>query len=135
MFFGAAPGRYAKFIFIILRAYYFRKGAIGMEIEITSANFENEVTLSAKPVLLDFTAGWCEEAKKIQPAVKEIAKEHPEITVGKIDVDRSPEIAERFGVMNVPSFLLFRDGRLSVFSTGNQTKETIADILSERGDI
>lgn len=106
-----------------------------MEIEITSANFENEVTLSARPVLLDFTAGWCEEAKKIQPAVKEIAKEHPEITVGKIDVDRSPEIAERFGVMNVPSFLLFRDGRLSVFSTGNQTKETIADILSERGDI
>lgn len=106
-----------------------------MEIDITSANFENEVTLSAKPVLLDFTAGWCEEAKKIQPAIKEIAKEHPEITVGRIDVDRSPEIADRFGVTNVPSFLLFRDGHLSVFSTGNQTKETIIDILSERGDI
>lgn len=106
-----------------------------MEIDITSANFENEVTLSTKPVLLDFTAGWCEEAKKIRSAVKEIAKERPEITVGRIDVDRSPEIADRFGVMNVPSFLLFRDGCLLVFSTGNQTKETIADILSEHGDI
>lgn len=106
-----------------------------MEIEITSENFEKEVTRSSKTVLLDFTAEWCKEAKGLLPTVSEIATEHPEITVGKIDVDRSPELADRFGVMNVPSFLLFEDGKLSVFSSGNQTKETIISLLNERFDV
>ena len=72
-------------------------------IEITKNNFDQEVMQSEKPVLLDFWAAWCGPCKMLSPVVDEIAGEHPEIKVGKVNVDEEQELAARFGVMSIPS--------------------------------
>ena len=67
-------------------------------IRITSENFDSEVLHSEKPVLLDFFAVWCGPCKMLSPVVEKIAGEHPEIKVGKVNIDEEPSLAERFGI-------------------------------------
>jgi thioredoxin 1 len=96
-----------------------------MEITITKDNFENEVLKSDKPVLVDFFATWCGPCKALMPTVDEIANEHPEIKVGKIDVDEEMELARQYKVFSVPTLIAFKDGNVLKQMVGVQTKEQI----------
>lgn len=98
-----------------------------MEYILTKDNF-NEIINSDKAVLVDFYADWCGPCKMMMPIVDSIAKEN--ITVGKINVDNEPEIAEKYGVMSIPTFAIFRDGVLSEKITGITKKEILMQKLS-----
>ena len=98
-------------------------------IEITKNNFDQEVMQSEKPVLLDFWATWCGPCKMLSPVVDEIAGEHPEIKVGKVNVDEEQELAARFGVMSIPSLFVMKQGKVANQSVGVQPKQRILDML------
>ena len=81
-------------------------------ITITKENFETEVLKSAQPVLLDFWAAWCGPCRMLSPVVDEVAEERTDVKVGKVNVDEQPELAAEFGVMSIPTLLLFENGKL-----------------------
>ena len=102
-----------------------------MEIELNNANFEAEVEKSAVPVLVDFWATWCGPCMMLGPVVAEIASEREStLKVGKVNVDESPELAARFGVMSIPAVFLFRDGKVAKQAVGYMPK---ADLLAALG--
>lgn len=81
-------------------------------IAITKENFEILVLKAEKPVLVDFWAPWCVYCRRINPAIDQLAEQYAEkLTVGKINIDEEPELAERFQVDTIPTLLLFRDGQ------------------------
>lgn len=82
-------------------------------IEITDANFQQEVIKSNTPVLIDFWAAWCGPCKMIGPIVEEIAKEYEgKLKVGKVDVDSNPEISMQFGIRSIPTLMVFKGGKV-----------------------
>lgn len=103
-----------------------------MAKEITADNFKKEVLSSEKPVLLDFFAPWCAPCRVLAPIMEEIEKENPEVKVLSVNIDKEPDLTDRFGIMNIPAVLLFKDGVLTDFAAGNQTKETITGMLDDR---
>lgn len=85
-----------------------------MAIEITKENFEEVVLKNQLPVLVDFWATWCGPCKMIGPIVEEIAEEmEGKVAVGKINVDKQPELANRYGVMSIPTLLVFKNGEIT----------------------
>ncbi len=99
------------------------------ELTITQANFQSEILESKKTALVDFWAPWCGPCKMLGPVIAEIAEEHPEFTVGKVNVDDEPDLAQQFGVMSIPFLAVFKDGKLVTSSVGVQPKENILDML------
>ena len=96
------------------------------EIKITNENFEAEVLKSELPVLVDFWAAWCGPCRMLAPAIAQIAAEcEGKIKVGKVNVDEQPELAQRFGIMSIPTVLVFKDGKKVNQSIGLVSKEKL----------
>jgi thioredoxin 1 len=84
-----------------------------MAIEITDSNFDEIVKNSDKPVLIDFWAQWCGPCLAIAPVIEEIAKEYEgKAIIGKVDVDNNPKVAMNYGVRNIPTLLIFKNGQV-----------------------
>ena len=82
-----------------------------MEIlHITKDNFESEVLASPVPVLLDFFATWCGPCRALAPVLQQVADEVVGIRVAKVDVDEAPDLAQKFGIMTVPTLVVIKDG-------------------------
>ena len=98
-------------------------------VTITKENFEQEVLQSAKPVLLDFWASWCGPCRMLSPVVDEVAEERSDVKVGKVNVDEQPELAGQFGVMSIPTLLVFEQGKLVRQAVGARPKASVLELL------
>ncbi len=98
-------------------------------ITITKENFAQEVLQSEKPVLLDFWASWCGPCRMLSPIVDEVAEERTDVKVGKVNVDEQPELAGQFGVMSIPTLLVFEQGKLVRQAVGARPKASVLDLL------
>lgn len=78
---------------------------------INQENFSTEVLQANGPVLVDFWASWCGPCRMMSPILDQLAQKHPELRIGKVNVDEQPELATRFQVMSIPMLVLFRDGQ------------------------
>jgi len=102
-------------------------------LSITAENFKAEVINSEKPVLLDFWAEWCPPCVMIGPIVDEIAAEQEAVRVGKVNVEDAPELAETFGITNIPLLLLVKNGKTVAQVEGYRPgqKEIILEMISK----
>ena len=99
-------------------------------VEITNVNFDERVTSSTLPVLIDFWAAWCAPCRMLSPVVGEIANEYEgKVVVGKVNIDEQTDLAQKFGVMSIPTLLLFKDGQIAGKSVGVVGKDRIAEML------
>jgi len=99
-------------------------------INVTAENFQQEVMQSEKPVLLDFWASWCGPCRMVSPVVEEIAEEHPEIKVCKVNVDEQQELAAKFGVMSIPALYVVKGGKVVNQAVGARPKQQILALLN-----
>ncbi len=99
-------------------------------MEVTSENFEQEVLKSDIPVLVDFWASWCGPCKMMAPVVEKIADEmQGKAKVCKVNVDEEEDLAMQYGIMSIPTFLIFKDGKVVNSTIGVQDKEEILKLL------
>ena len=97
-------------------------------IELTDANFEQEVLKSDLPVLIDFWAVWCGPCRMIAPIVEELAEEYDgKLKVGKLDVDHNRQTAMQYGIRSIPTLLLFKDGQVVEMIIGAVSKGMLLD--------
>lgn len=100
------------------------------EVILTDKNFESEVLKSKDVVLVDFWAPWCGPCRMLEPIVEELAKDFEgKAKVGKVNVDESPQTAGQYGVMSIPTIIIFKDGNPTETFVGVQPKEVLADKL------
>ena len=100
-----------------------------MAITITKANFQQEVMESDKPVLIDFWASWCAPCRMLAPILDEIAAEHPEIKVCKVNVDEEPDLAGQFQVMSIPALFVVKNGAVVNQTVGVQPKQKLLELI------
>ena len=97
-------------------------------VKISKSNFE-EIKKSEKPILVDFYADWCGPCRMIAPILEDIASEHPEYKICKVNVDEQPDLASAFGVMSIPSLFVVENGEVVNQAMGAKPKAQILDML------
>jgi thioredoxin 1 len=103
-----------------------------MEMQFTDQNFEAEVLKSDKPVLVDFWAVWCGPCQMMGPIIEELAKEVAgKYKVGKMNVDENRETAAKFGIMSIPTLIIFKDGKAVKQLVGVQSKDNLKEELEK----
>ncbi|MGN1191826.1 MAG: thioredoxin [Dorea sp.] len=105
-----------------------RKKNMGV-IHLTKENFQKEVLEAEVPVLVDFWATWCGPCQMVGPIVEELAGEVTDAKICKVDVDDQPELARKYHVMSIPTFLVFRNGEVAKRDMGAMPKEQLMELL------
>ena len=101
-----------------------------MALEITDANFEEVVLKSSQPVLVDFWAEWCGPCRMLGPIIEELSSDYDgKAVIGKVDVDSNQQYAAQFGVRNIPTVLIFKDGELVNRQVGVSQKNVYAHYI------
>lgn len=98
-------------------------------IHLSLENFDSEVMESSVPVLVDFWATWCAPCRMLAPIIEELSEELTDVKVCKVDVDEEEELSARYGVMSIPTLLVFKDGKLAKQTVGFQSKEKLIDLI------
>ena len=98
-------------------------------IHVTKETFQKEVLQSDKPVLVDFWATWCGPCRMVGPILDEIAEEREDVKVCKIDVDAQSELATEYGIMSIPTLMVFENGKKINQALGAMPKNQILDLL------
>lgn len=101
-------------------------------IKLTTENFEQEVLKAEQPVLVDFYADWCGPCQMMAPVVEEISGEVSDAKVCKLNIDEQMEIAQRYGVMTIPTFAVFKNGELVKKEIGAMPKAVLKGMLDNR---
>jgi thioredoxin 1 len=100
-------------------------------VHVTDDTFEAEVIQSAMPAIVDFWAMWCAPCHMIAPILEEIAEEYDgQLKVAKLDVDQNPQVATQFGVMSIPTLILFKDGESVERLIGYMPKERLLEKIT-----
>ena len=103
-----------------------------MDYSLNSQNFEQEVLQSKIPVLVDFSADWCGPCKMMAPVIEELAGEYEgEMKIGKINVDQSPDIAQKYNVMSIPIFAFFKNGEVIETAVGALNKAKLQGMIDK----
>ena len=103
-----------------------------MALEITDSNFEETVLKSDKPVMVDFWAAWCGPCRMVGPIIDELSEEYEgKSIIGKVDIDSNQQYAAQFGVRNIPTVLVFKDGELVDRKVGVSSKNDYAQAIDK----
>ncbi|MCA9375631.1 MAG: thioredoxin [Candidatus Doudnabacteria bacterium] len=94
-------------------------------VDTTSANFEQDVLQSDKPVVVDFWAEWCQPCKMIAPVLEELAGENDSVKIVKVNIEEHGDLAQQHGVMSIPTLMVFKNGEKTNQLVGVQSKEQI----------
>ena len=101
-------------------------------LQVTDENFDDEIINSDIPAMVDFWAEWCGPCKMVGPVVEELAREYTgKIKIAKMDVDKNRKTPVRFGIRNIPTLILFKDGAVAQTIVGAQTKNRLEDELKK----
>ncbi len=100
-------------------------------LTITADNFEQEVLNASAPVLIDFWATWCGPCQMMGPIVDAFSESHPQVVVGKVNVDEQPQLAAAFGIQSIPTLVVLKEGKLANMAVGVQTEEQLEDLLAK----
>lgn len=98
-------------------------------IVLTKNNFDHEVLMSERPVLVDFWASWCAPCRGLAPTIDEIAREQDQVKVGKVNVDEEPELAQRYRIMSIPTLMVFQEGEMVRRELGDKSKAEILEMI------
>ena len=98
-------------------------------VKLTTETFDQEVLQAGQTVLVDFYADWCGPCKMMAPVVEELAGEEPGVKVCKINIDEEMAIAQRYGVMSIPTFIAFKNGEVAGKQVGALTKSKLQELV------
>ena len=98
-------------------------------LHLNNESFEQEVLHADKPVLLDFFASWCGPCSQLSPIIDQLAAEHPELKVAKIDIDQNRELAKKHKVFSIPTLVVYKNGEITARATGFRSQSEILELI------